>query len=328
MTSTAEPGTGVAGPSWLRICLIFAALALLALQTPMPWAWLWLAVPGVLAVALLATWRFGMRGAVLAVLLSAVSLVVAGVASLSAWWVPVAAFIGSWMGLREEGGGPPAGERARMLAPALVLAAALPWASRYGGFIKDVNAELLAGDAQFLELLRQFGASGERLGSVHKAVTDNAALRQQALPNVLPTVLFAWVALLTVAGRALAARLARSLRWPRLSRVKLIEWRLPDAALWAFLAGLALLVGPWTRWAPTGWTLLLDTGLGFCVQGIAVVESLLLARGVPPSVIVVTLLFVFLIAMPMFVLTTVAVGLSDVWLDYRRLEPVPDGNQT
>ncbi len=318
----------MAGPSWVRTGLIVAALALLALQTPMPWAWLWLAVPGAVAVALLATWRFGVRGAVLAVVLSAGTLVVGGVASLSAWWIPVAALIGSWMGLREEGGGPPAGERARMLAPALMLAAALPWASRYGGFVKDVNAELLAGDAQFLELLRQFGASGERLGSMQKAVAENAALRHQALPNVLPTVLFAWVALLTVAGRALAAGLARSLRWPRLSRVRLIEWRLPDAALWTFLAGLALLVSPWRAWTPTGWTLLLNTGLGFCVQGIAVVESLLLTRGVPPSVIVVTMLFVFLIAMPMFVLTTAAVGLSDVWLDYRRLESVPDGDRT
>jgi hypothetical protein len=60
------------------------------------------------------------------------------------------------------------------------------------------------------------------------------------------------------------------------------------------------------------------------VQGIAVVESLLLARGVPPSIIVLTMLFVFALAMPVFVLTALAVGLSDVWLDYRRLEAVPE----
>jgi hypothetical protein len=62
------------------------------------------------------------------------------------------------------------------------------------------------------------------------------------------------------------------------------------------------------------------------VQGVAVVESLLLARGVPPPVIILTMLFVFMIAMPMFVLTMAALGLSDVWLDYRRLEPVADGD--
>ena len=83
-------------------------------------------------------------------------------------------------------------------------------------------------------------------------------------------------------------------------------------------------MSPWTAWAPTAWTLLLNSGLGYCVQGIAVVESLLLARGVPPSIIVLTMLFVFFIAMPVFVLTTAAVGLSDVWLDYRRLEPASE----
>jgi uncharacterized protein YybS (DUF2232 family) len=162
---------------------------------------------------------------------------------------------------------------------------------------------------------------------MEKAVTDNAALRRQALPHVIPTVLFLWVALLTGAGRALAAAVARGLRWPRLSRVNLRDWRLPDAALWTFIAGLALLVSPWSAWTPTGWTLLLNAGLGYCVQGVAVVESLLLARGVPPSVIILTMLFVFMIAMPMFVLATAALGLSDVWLDYRRLEPVVDGDR-
>jgi hypothetical protein len=39
-----------------------------------------------------------------------------------------------------------------------------------------------------------------------------------------------------------------------------------------------------------------------------------------------TMLFFFMIAMPMFVLSTAALGLSDVWLDYRRLEPVADGD--
>ena len=53
--------------------------------------------------------------------------------------------------------------------------------------------------------------------------------------------------------------------------------------------------------------------------------SLLIARGIPSPIIVLTLLFVFAVAMPIvFMLTTAAVGLSDVWLDYRRLEPTPD----
>jgi len=94
--------------------------------------------------------------------------------------------------------------------------------------------------------------------------------------------------------------------------------------LWLLLLGMGVLVARWSTWAPTAWTLLLNTGLGFCVQGIAVVESLLLARGVPPAVIVLTMLFVFAVAWPLFMVATAAVGLSDVWLDYRGLEPAAE----
>jgi hypothetical protein len=59
---------------------------------------------------------------------------------------------------------------------------------------------------------------------------------------------------------------------------------------------------------------------------VAVAQSYFLARGVPPPVIIMTMLFFFMIAMPMFVLSTAALGLSDVWLDYRRLDSVPDGD--
>jgi hypothetical protein len=34
--------------------------------------------------------------------------------------------------------------------------------------------------------------------------------------------------------------------------------------------------------------------------------------------------FVFALATPVFMITTVAVGLSDVWLDYRRMDAPPD----
>src|SRR6185503_7615199 len=138
-----------------------------------------------------------------------------------------------------------------------------------------------------------------------------------------PTALFAWITTLVLSGRMFASRIAATLKWPPLSRGRLVSLRLPDGALWLLLMGLGLLVAQWSAWAPTAWTLLLNTALGFGVQGIAVVESLLLARGVPPSIIVLTMLFVFTLAMPVFVLTAVAVGLSDVWLDYRRLEAVP-----
>jgi len=232
------------------------------------------------------------------------------------------------MGLREEGLGPGSGERAWMLLPALVLAAALPWTAQYPALVQHVNRELEAGDAQLVTIGRQIGYEEGRLLELERTIEAQGKLRARALPHVLPTALFVWVALLVGAGRSISNLAGRLLRWPPLSRSGLRAWRLPDGAIWILLLGLGLLVAQWRAWAPTAWTLLINAALGYCVQGIAVVESLLLARGIPPSIIALTMVFVFTLAMPVFVMTTVAVGISDVWLDYRRLEHDPDADRT
>ena len=307
--------------------MLLVVRGFLALQTPPPWGTLWLVVPVSVAVSLLACWRFGTFGLLAPVALFAVAWAREG--SLGVWapWIPACALTGAWMGLREEGEGTTGGQRAWMLIPVLLLAAGLPWLMRYPQLVGAVDQELRASDAELVRILRRIGEQGGRLSALERAVADNATLRTNLLPHVVPTALFAWMVVLVGAGRALASRTATSLKWPALSRARFRDWRLPDGAIWVFLLGLGLLVAQWPPWAPTAWTLLLNTLLGFCVQGIAVVESLLLARGVPPSLIVLTMLFVFAVAMPIFMLTTAAVGLGDVWLDFRRLEPAADPEQ-
>ena len=176
-----------------------------------------------------------------------------------------------------------------------------------------------------LEMAREVGLKSGQIETLERSVEQNTPVRAALLPNLVPTLLFAWIAFLALSGRSLAARISDWLRWPALTRLRLVEWRLPDAAIWPLLAGLGLLVGQWPAWAPTAWTLLINSGVGFCVQGIAVVESLLLARGVPPSVIALTLMFVCVLAMPVFMFTTAVLGLSDFWLDFRRIEPPAPG---
>lgn len=302
-------------------------LASFAAQMPGPWNALWLVVPVAVAVSLLMAWRRGAWAVLVPIAIFAVAMWREGPFSLWVWWIPMAALVGVWMGLREEGTGPAAGEQAWMLLPVLLLAAVLPWALEYQALVSGVQRELAAGDARLLALGREAGYDAERIASLGRTLEAQAALRARVLPHVLPSVLFVWVMLLVAAGRSWSGAAARLLRWPPLSRTGLRQWRMPDGVIWVLLAGIALLVVPWRSWAPTGWTLLINAALGYCVQGIAVVESLLLARGVPPSIVVLTFVFVFTVAMPVFVMTTVAVGISDVWLDYRRLEPAPDGEE-
>ncbi len=324
MTSIAEPRPAARGRA-LRGLLLVLALALFAVATPPPWAGLWFLVPAATAAALLLAWRFGRIGWLLPVGLAAGAVWVDGPSSLWAWWVPAAAATGAWMGSTEERGAP-SGRRAGMLLPVLVLAAALPWAIHYRDLIGGLERETRASDAQTIEILRSMGTTGDRLASVQRSIAEMERLLPERLPRTVPTLLFLWVALLVAAGRALASWVSGWLRWPALRPGFLRDWRLPDGALWTLIAGLALVLSPWTAWAPTAWTLLLNAGFGFCVQGAAVVESLMLARGIPLSIVVLTLLFVLTIAPQMFLITTGALGLSDVWLDFRRIEAAPEGD--
>jgi hypothetical protein len=328
VTSIAEPAARAGGPSWFRTVALATILALLAWHTPMPWGGLWLLVPTAVAVSLLMAWRWGPWGVAAPVVLFAAAMVLEGPFSLWVWWIPVAALSGAWMGLREEGGGPTPGQRAWMLLPVLLLAALMPWMANYGELVSGFERWLRSSDQQVLALYRQLGYQGERLQAMERSLWESAALQKRALPSALPTLLFIWMVVLVAAGRGLAARLAGRMRWPELSPGRLADWRLPDPALWLLLLGIALLVAGWSTWAPSAWTLLVNLGLGYCVQGVAVVESLLLARGVPPSIIALTFVFVFAMAAPVFLLGAACVGLSDVWLDFRRLEAVPDGDSS
>jgi len=299
--------------------LIAALLLLAALGTPMPWGALWLIVPIAVAVAMLTAWRFGGWGVLVPLGLFGTSLWLVGNDQMWAWWIPFAALTGAWMGIREEGGRVAAGERAWLLLPLLLLAATLPWTAPYEDFIARLR-RLFDVEAT----LQTLGMSEARTAEVRPVFVRSMDMWREALPHVLPTMLFLWMALLVAAGRSFAARAAGLLHWPAVSRASLREWRLPDGAIWLVLAGLALLLTPWTAWSPTAWTLLISAVLAFCVQGIAVVESLMIARGMSGSLIVLTMVFVFALAWPAFLCITAAMGISDVWLDYRRLESPGD----
>src|SRR5687767_6773000 len=129
------------------------------------------------------------------------------------------------MGLREEGGGPESGHRAWMLVPLLLLAAGLPWVVSYPDLVASIDSTMREADRELIASSRRLGYQGERLRSLERYVESGAQLRSRFLPNLLPSLLFLWMALLVAAGRELASRTAGRLRWPDLSRGRLLEWR-------------------------------------------------------------------------------------------------------
>jgi hypothetical protein len=101
-------------------------------------------------------------------------------------------------------------------------------------------------------------------------------------------------------------------------------WRLPDAALVPLIVGLAVLLLAPSSWWPVGVVLLVQSVLGYGVQGLAVVWSVIGSR-VPPLVLVLVSLFLFVFTLPVLLVSLALIGLSDVWWDHRRLEPSPNG---
>ncbi|TMQ70368.1 MAG: hypothetical protein E6K81_12805 [Candidatus Eisenbacteria bacterium] len=212
MTSIAEPLAPARGGSWVRTLLLIGTLGFFAWQTPVPWAGLWLLVPAAVAVSFLAAWRWGGWGVLAPVAAFAAAMAIEGPFSLWVWWIPVAALTGTWMGLREEGGGLPAGHRAWTLLPVLLLAALLPWMANYGRLVAGLEAWLRLTDQEAMRALPQIGYQGELLEAMKRQLVESAVLRAKVLPHMLPTLLFLWMVTLVSAGRGLAARFARRRR--------------------------------------------------------------------------------------------------------------------
>ncbi len=309
--------------------MVVLLLTLAGLGSAGTWSAMWLLVPAAVASAVLLAWRFGPAALAMPALLAVAAGVaaVAGHGVLPLWktaWLPLGAAVGVWMGLHEEGGGPGIGERAWMHVPLLAIAALLPVTPGFDSALAKFDSVLRVQQKELLVSPETAGWPAAWRAELQRKVDAPADERRRELSFLVPNALFLWFVLLVAAGRALAARMATVLGWPELSRSPLRAWRLPDAALAALLLGLALVVFAPRGWQPVAAVLLGQSALGYSVQGIAVVESVLRSRGMPPAFVTLSLVFVLAVSLLWALPAFTVVGLSDVWLDYRRLEPSPE----
>ncbi|MCC6651851.1 MAG: DUF2232 domain-containing protein [Candidatus Eisenbacteria bacterium] len=314
--------------AWVRLALLVLFLLFGALGSPLPWAALWLVLPAVVAAGLLTSWRYGNTAFVLPALLLAVAVGTQVAFGWPVWftlWTPLAAAVGCWMGVREEGGGPGIGERAWMLVPLLAMAAVLPLAPGFPAAMGRLDSRIVAEQELIMKSAPPGGVPAAWLDAQKQFQATPAEERTKFWIAMVPNLLFLWAVLLVSAGRAMAARIASALQWPPLSRSPVHLWKLPDAALVPLIASIALLVFAGPALQPSAVTLLVFSVLGYSVQGVAVVESVLLSRGMPPVFVALTVLFVIAVSLLWILPAVAVVGLSDVWLDYRKLEPAPAG---
>jgi hypothetical protein len=316
----------------LRAVLLAGSLALSALVTPWPWAALWLAVPAVVAASLLLSWRYGPAGAGAAAAarggLGAARGVPGGGTQGLAPAVAAGGVVDRGVDGKPRGRRRPFARRSGVDARAILAAAfALPLLPGLSEALTRVEAQARVEEQQMLATL----PAPAKPGTLRQMMEDSAKLpaadRVRMLTFFAPNILFGWMVMLVVAGRSLAARLAAWLGWPPLSSSPLSGWRLPDAALAPLIAGLAMALFAAPQWWPGAALLLGQSALGYSMQGLAVAHSALLARGVAPAFILLLIVFLFIFTLPVFLPSAALLGLSDVWLDYRRTESSPRGEE-
>ncbi len=102
---------------------------------------------------------------------------------------------------------------------------------------------------------------------------------------------------------------------PDAGRPDWTRWSAPESCIWVFLGAgfLGLLGGGWASTA--GWNVFLALSAVYFLQGLAVIEHVFRARGVPGLFRAVTYALVFL-QLPLTALVA-ALGAFDLWFDFR-----------
>jgi uncharacterized protein YybS (DUF2232 family) len=140
---------------------------------------------------------------------------------------------------------------------------------------------------------------------------------QNLLIQVLPALVLINLALVAWVNVLLAHRLADLWGWDNLGE-PLSQWASPEWLIFFLVAaGFALLVPyHWVRQA--GLNLLLVLGFVYFCQGLAVISALLQRFQIPW---VLRALVYILAFMNPLLLMVMILGLTDLWLDFRRLQP-------
>jgi len=300
---------------------ILAVILLGQLITPEPWTYLWAVVPVAGAAAMLLAQTTVAATAVLPPLLALAAVFWAhGFDGPWGWCLVAGVLAAGALGVAEKRGadGP---TRLWAFLPVVAIAVALPFVPGYREFVARVIAALQGQEARQLAALDEVSFKPEQRVALQQFVGAVTA-RQVAVAQVaMPTLLFAWVALLVHLAERMAHRLAELVKRPFGELVPFVGWKLPAAAVWLLIGGLALVALRDERALPSGLNLAASAGLAFGVQGLAVFKAMMSAQGMAPGLVLMLFVFAWFMLGPVLLVAATGMGLMDLWLDFRRLEP-------
>ncbi len=186
------------------------------------------------------------------------------------------------------------------------------------GLVAAVSEYVAANLALSLKLYESMGISAEHI----QTIEQSADLIREVIVRLMPAgaailaLMVTWVTLLM--GRALLR--SREMAFPDYG--PLSYWKPPEVLVWVVIAcGVGVMMPDLTikTIAING---LLVTLTVYFLAGIAIVAWFFEKKGIPRLVRV--FLYSLIVMQQLFLLLVIGLGLFDVWLDFRKLEPKTD----
>jgi len=242
------------------------------------------------------------------------------------WCLAAGSVAAALLGLAERQG-QSLERRAWAYLPVFALAAVIPLAPGYAQFIGAAADAIKSEEGRQLAVLQSTPMAADQKVAAEQLIASGIQFGLLLAQNVLPMFLFVWVALLVHLAERLARRLADLVRRPLTGNFPFEQLRLPDGMVWLLVVGILLVVVRDPRTVPVGVNLAGSVALAFALQGLSVVKVYLVTHGMTPGLIALLFLFTLLTMWPILPLACAAVGLMDLWLDFRRLEPRAEGEE-
>jgi len=183
-----------------------------------------------------------------------------------------------------------------------------------GSAYRELTAEIDRSLQEAQQFYESLGAQGD-LAAAGEAAAALRVFARQALPGLLVAGNILAAAAIAVLAMMLAARTVGT-------GSPAFTWTLPEGMVWAFIAGGAATLAPWGPWHLIGLNALLVILALYFLQGLSIAGFFFRRLELPwyVRVLAVAIAVVWPPLTLLAVAGTIAVGLFDVWVAFRRLD--------
>ncbi len=197
----------------------------------------------------------------------------------------------------------------------LLVAASVP---RGMGPVEMVQADLKQNAQRSLEVYRAMGMPVEKEKDFSELAQHMAGKLLEIAPAlmVMGAAILVWANLLLCNRMVVVGRRKEPGRWGDLTR-----WQAPESLVWVLVgSGFAILI-PWHVASVVAINVLLVMVLVYFFQGMSIVVFYFRKKGIPPFVR--WLMYGLIAIQQIITVLVIALGLFDMWLDFRRLRHKP-----